>query len=122
MSILKEGEKTLLHGLQESFPMKTHLFIGNQFVCNVKTPTNNDQATNKEYVDGKLIKKANLGLVQNVMRQVIYKADKLDLDNYLKTDGRLNVTVNLQMNTSKIKDYQQQHLNRVMKLPQKIMF
>lgn len=102
--------------------MKTHLDIGNQFICNVKTPTNNDQATNKEYVDGKLIKKANLGLVQNVMRQVIYRADKLDLDNYLKRDGRLNVTVNLQMNTSKIKDYQQQHLNRVMKLPQKIMF
>ena len=103
LSILNKGEKTLLHGLQESFPMTTRLDIGNQFIYNVKTPTNNNQATNKEYVDGKLTKKANLGLVQNVMRQVTYKADKLDLDNYLQRDGSLDMTGNLQMNTSKIK-------------------
>ena len=33
--------------------MKIHLDMGNNFIYNVKTPTNNDQATNK----GMLIKK-----------------------------------------------------------------
>ena len=52
------------------------------------------------------------------MRQVLYKADKRDLDSYIKRGGSLNMSGNLQLNNIlELKDYQQQHLNQVMKLP-----
>lgn len=38
-------------GIYEAFPMKTHLDMGTNFIYNVKTPINIDQATNKGYVD-----------------------------------------------------------------------
>ena len=37
------------------------------------------------------------------MTQVLYKADKRDRDSYIKRDGSLNMTGNLQMNNSRIK-------------------
>ena len=37
------------------------------------------------------------------MRQVLYKADKRDLDSYLKRDGSLNMTGNLKINNYRIK-------------------
>ena len=37
------------------------------------------------------------------MRQVLYKADKRDLDSYLKRDASLNMTGNLQINNYRIK-------------------
>ena len=52
-------------------PMETHLDIGNNFIYNVKSPINNNQATSKGYVDGKLAKKLNTNVVQNVMRKVL---------------------------------------------------
>ena len=77
--------------------------MGNNYIYNVKSPINNDQATSKGYVDGKLAKKVNTSVVQNVMRQVLYKADKRNLDSYLKRDGSLNMTGNLQINNYRIK-------------------
>ena len=56
------------------------------------------------------------------MRQVLYKAGKRDLDSYLKRDGSVNITGNLQMNNSRIKGLPTTTPNKVMKLPQKIMF
>ena len=89
--------------LKESvFPMETHLDMGNSCIYNVKSPINNDQETGKGNVDGKLAKKLNSSVVQNVMRQVLYKADKRELDSYIKRDGSLNMTGNLQMNNSRI--------------------
>ena len=37
------------------------------------------------------------------MRQVLYKADKRDLDSYIKRGGSLNMSGNLQLNNSRIK-------------------
>ena len=48
-------------------------------------------------------KTVNTSVVQNVIKQVLYKADKRDLDSCLKRDGSLNMTGNLQMNNSRIK-------------------
>ena len=50
--------------------------MGNNYIYIVKSPINNDQATSKGHVDEKLAKKVNTSVVQNVMRQVLYKADK----------------------------------------------
>ena len=33
------------------FPMQTHLDMGNNYIYNVQTPTNNDQGASKSYVD-----------------------------------------------------------------------
>lgn len=46
-----EEVKEKFVGIQESEPMKIHLDMGDNFIYNVKTPTNNDQAANKSYVD-----------------------------------------------------------------------
>ena len=45
---------------EESFPMKTSLDMNNNFVYNVKSPVNIDQAVNKKYVDDELKNKADL--------------------------------------------------------------
>ena len=37
------------------------------------------------------------------MRQVLYKADKRDLENYLKRDGSSKMTGNLQIDNHRIK-------------------
>ena len=84
--------------------------------------TNSDQAVNKGYVHTKLANKVNSSIFQNGMRQVLYKADKRDLESYLKRDGSLNITGNLNVNNYTKKDYQQQHINQVIELPQKITF
>ena len=71
----------------------THLDVGNNYIYNVKSSTNNHQATGKGYVDGKLAKKKiNTSVIQNVIKKVLYKAGKRDLDSYLKRDGSLNMT------------------------------
>lgn len=51
----EEGRKNFV-GRHESFPMTTHLDMGNQFIYNVKKPVNNDQGANKSYVDQNLAK------------------------------------------------------------------
>ena len=83
--------------------METYLDMGNNYIYNVKTPINNDEAVNKGYVEAKLANKVNSSIVQNVMRQVLYKADKRDLENYLKRDGSSKMTGNLQMDNHRIK-------------------
>ena len=54
--------------LKESvFPMETHLDMGNSYIYNVKYPINNYQETSKGNVDGKLTKKVNTSVAQNVI-------------------------------------------------------
>ena len=58
--------------LKESvFPMETHLDMGNSYIYNFKSPINNYQETIKGNVDGKLAKKLNTSVVQNVIMIII---------------------------------------------------
>lgn len=71
-----------------------YLDMGSNFIYNVKTPTNIDQAANKGYVDEDLSD-------SETAAGMIYVA-KLELDNYLKTGGSVSMTGNLNMNQQKI--------------------
>lgn len=59
----------------------------NNYIYNVKTPINNDQSACNQYVGSVLSKKVNTTQFENVSRQVLYKAGKTELDNYMKRDG-----------------------------------
>ena len=61
----------------------------NNYIYNVKTPINNDQSAYNQYVGSALSKKVNTTQFENVSRQVLYKAGKTELDNYMKRDGKL---------------------------------
>ena len=50
---------------------------------------NNDQSAYNQYVGSVLSKKVNTTQFENVSRQVLYKAGKTKLDNYMKRDGQL---------------------------------
>ena len=58
----------------------------NNYIYNVKTPINNDQSAYNQYVGSVLSKKVNSTQFENVSRQVLYKASKTELDNYMKRD------------------------------------
>ena len=59
----------------------------NNYIYSVKTPINNDQSAYYQYVGSVLSKKVNTTQFENVSRQVLYKAGKTELDNYMKRDG-----------------------------------
>lgn len=59
----------------------------NNYIYSVKTPINNDQSAYNQYVGSVLSKKVNTIQFENVSRQVLYKAGKTELDNYMKRDG-----------------------------------
>lgn len=59
----------------------------NNYIYSVKTPINNDQSAYNQYVGSVLSKKVNSTQFENVSRQVLYKAGKTELDNYMKRDG-----------------------------------
>ena len=61
----------------------------NNYIYSVKTPINNDQSAYNQYVGSVLSKKVNTTQFENVSRQVLYKAGKTELDNYMKRDGQL---------------------------------
>ena len=67
-------------GINEAEAMKTDLDMGNNLVYNVKTPTANDQAANKSYVDTK------------VSNSMLAAATKQELGGYLKKDGSVAMT------------------------------
>ena len=77
-------------GINEAEAMKTYLDMGGNLIYNVKTPTANDQATNKSYVDT---------TVSNTMSSA---ATKRELAGYLKKDGSVAMTGNLNMNNNRI--------------------
>ena len=65
--VFEEGRENFV-GLSESFPMKTHLDMGNNPIYNVKTPSNNDQGANKGYVDTQVTTSSSNA--QNAVNQV----------------------------------------------------
>ena len=74
--------------------MKTYLDMGDNFIYNVKTPTANDQATNKSYVDTKAPNSLNAA--------AMIHATKSELADYLKKDGTTPMTGNLNMDNNRI--------------------
>ena len=77
-------------GINEAEAMKTYLDMGKNFIYNVKTPTANDQAANKSYVDA---------TVSNTMSTA---ATKQELADYLKKDGSVSMSGNLNMTNNRI--------------------
>ena len=81
-------------GINEAEAMKTYLDMGDNFIYNVKTPTANDQAANKSYVDT---------TETNIMNPAaMIHATKQELADYLKKDGSEKMTGNLDMNGKRI--------------------
>ena len=73
--------------------MKTYLDMGDNFIYNVKTPTANDQASNKSYVDTTATNTINAA--------ALIHATKAELDDYLKKDGTTPMTGNLDMDNNR---------------------
>lgn len=78
------------------------LNMSNNKITNLADPTSNNDVVNKSYVDTKLATKANSSVLQNAMRQILYKADKAELNNYLKLDGTNSMTGDLNMSNNQI--------------------
>ena len=100
-------------GIYEAFPMKTYLDMGDNFIYNVKTLINIDQATNKGYVDSAVTtdyqKKANIDMNNNRIINLPLPTGnnqpttKAFTDNsYLHRDGSVAMNNNLNMNNKKI--------------------
>ena len=81
-------------GINEAEAMKAYLDMGDNFIYNVKTPTANDQATNKSYVDTKAPNSLNA--------TAMIHATKAELADYLKKDGTTPMTGNLNMDNNRI--------------------
>lgn len=81
-------------GIHEAEPMKTHLDMGNNFIYNVKTAAANDQAANKAYVDKEI--------TDSETASSMTYATKMELGNYLKKDGSVLMTGDLNINSEKI--------------------
>ena len=63
-------------GLNEAEAMQTYLDMGDNFINRVKTPTSNDQASNKSYVDQTA--------TNTMSAAAMIHATKAELDDYLK--------------------------------------
>ena len=74
--------------------MKTYLDMGDNFIYNVKTPTANDQASNKSYVDTTATNTINAA--------ALIHATKAQLADYLKKDANDKMTGNLNMDNNRI--------------------
>ena len=74
--------------------MQTYLDMGDNFINRVKTPTSNDQASNKSYVDKTATNTINA--------TALIHATKAELDDYLKKDGTTPMTGNLDLNNNRI--------------------
>ena len=81
-------------GLNEAEAMQTYLDMGDNFINRVKTPTSNDQASNKSYVDQTA--------TNTMSAAAMIHATKAELDDYLKKDGSTPMTGNLDMNNNRI--------------------
>ena len=81
-------------GINEAEAMKTYLDMGDNFIYNVKTPTLNNQASNKSYVDATATNTINAA--------ALIHATKAELDDYLKKDGTTPMTGNLDMDNNRI--------------------
>ena len=81
-------------GITEAEAMKTYLDMGDNYVYNVKNPTANNQASNKSYADTTATNTMNAA--------AMIHATKAELADYLKTDGSVTMTGNLNMDNNRI--------------------
>ena len=81
-------------GINEAETMKTYLDMGDNYIYNVKTPTSNDQASNKSYVD--------TTATNTMSAAAMIHATKAELADYLKKDGTNPMTENLNMDGKRI--------------------
>ena len=81
-------------GLKEAEAMQTYLDMGDNFIYRVKTPTANDQASNKSYVDQTATNTINAA--------ALIHATKSELADYLKKDGSTPMIGNLDLNNNRI--------------------
>ena len=81
-------------GTREAEAMQTHLDMGTNFIFNVKTPKNNDQAANKGYVDKEI---THLETASDMTY-----ARKMESGDYLKIDGSVLMIGNFNMNSKRI--------------------
>ena len=82
--------------------MSGNLNLSNNKITHLANPMDSTDGVNKNYVDTNIATKANLSIVQNVMRQVTYKSDKAELNNYMKLDGTNSMTGNMNLGNNKI--------------------
>ena len=80
-------------GLNEAEAMQTYLDMGDNFINRVKTPTLNDQASNKSF---------DQTATNTMSAAAMIHATKAELDDYLKKDGSTPMTGNLDMNNNRI--------------------
>ena len=81
-------------GINEAEAMKKYLDMGDNYIYNVMTPTVNDQTSNKSYVDTTATNTMNAA--------ALIHATKAELNDYLKKDGSLAMTGNLDVNNKHI--------------------
>ena len=81
-------------GITEAEAMKTYLDMGDNYVYNVKNPTANNQASNKSYFDTTATNTMNAA--------AMIHATKAELADYLKKDGSVTMTGNLNMDNNRI--------------------
>ena len=80
--------------INEAEAMRAYLDMGDNFIYNVNTPTANDQASNKSYVD--------TSATNTINAAALIHATKAELADYLKKDGTTPMTGNLDMNNNRI--------------------
>ena len=81
-----ETQREIFLSKREGGKMLQPIDMNGHGIDNLPLPTTNDQACNKQYIDNSLIN----------------KADKGDLNDYIKKDGSIQMTGNLQMNNNRI--------------------
>lgn len=89
-----EEVKENIVGIREAEAMQTYLDIGNNYIYNIKTPTANDQAANKDYVD--------TTQTNTMSAAAMIHAIKAELGDYLKKDGTTAMTGNLNMDNNRL--------------------
>ena len=116
-----ETQREIFLSKKEGGRMEQHIDMNNNFITNVKDPTQADQATNKKYVENQLEKKLdkgadidmknksiiNLDLPSNqrdaaCVEFVNNRIDDMTEKKFLKVDGTNNMTGNLNLNEKTI--------------------
>ena len=116
-----ETQREIFLSKEEGGLMKQSINMNNNFITNVKDPTQADQATNKKYVENQLEKKLdkgadidmknksiiNLDLPSNqrdaaCVEFVNNRIDDMTQKKFLKVDGTNNMTGNLNLNEKTI--------------------
>ena len=116
-----ESQREIFLSKKEGGRMEQSINMNNNFITNVKDPTQADQATNKKYVENQLEKKLNKGSDIDMKNKSIInldlpsnqrdaacvefvnnRIDDMTEKKFLKVDGTNNMTGNLNLNEKTI--------------------